>query len=771
MKNYYKLQSGRCVQTQSESCKYMNNLGVCFKCKPGYNLDTQTKQCFQVPPAQAIENCSSYTNLNICSACKQGFVLANGTCVAIASPIANCESENTKQECKECKSGFVLSPDRLSCVKSSVIENCASQSFIQCDSCGAGYIKNQNNYLHTVFNLATTTTQEKYLLRQDQLEDGRVDIQKYTSCQKLVITNCAEQISYDTCGRCLENFYISEDRHNCFPNPKDAIPHCRLYSSETVCRECEANFWVDGSGKCHAVKQIKNCQTYSKEVNQSHCTNCVEGFFLIGFNICVERTILQIENCQVMDPNSERCIQCQNTFILTSDRTKCLQQIDQCARYEESNVLSTTMKCMHCLDGYYLSNQQCNAGSKQNCVQYERTQDRCFRCSNKFYLEDGICKGHDNIPGCQTYHHAVKNVCLDCITESFLFTRQNACVEAQTITHCARYETDGRCRRCQDGYFLKNEECLEIAAAYNCRQMGEEGVCLKCIEEFILENGECRDPLDYLINQCESNSINGFNSYEDQKCNYCAQNSVPYNFKDSFVCVENEYMKFKQGVTALDPDCLAYNKDMNDNYTCVRCSFGKVVLNGACAAACPETLTLYKQLLKPYNNDGDRIYESFSIDMINVCGEKIPHCAIAAPDQNQLDPTNVKYRCVQCQADSIPVIELGGSRRTIKTNFNKVDKEETQFSISPISFHPGQECVPINGENIIVGDLTNSTIDNCSYYIHLGITFGCTRCNIGYSGVSLDVVSNCQVYTNNRYTCKVCNPNYYKASQYECKPV
>jgi len=74
-------------------------------------------------------------------------------------------------------------------------------------------------------------------------------------------------------------------------------------------------------------------------------------------------------------------------------------------------------------------------------------------------------------------------------------------------------------------------------------------------------------------------------------------------------------------------------------------------------------------------------------------------------------------------------------------------------------------------ENIIVGNLTDNLIDNCMYYTNLGITYGCTSCNIGYSGVSLDVVSNCEVYTKDQYTCEICKPNYYKHSKYECKPI
>ena len=115
----------------------------------------------------------------------------------------------------------------------------------------------------------------------------------------------------------------------------------------------------------------------------------------------------------------------------------------------------------------------------------------------------------------------------------------NDCISSNKIEKCNRYNSKGKCIGCEDGYFMKNNVCTVIAAEYNCRQMGEEGVCLRCLPDFILENGSCLDPLDYRKNQCENDTINGINTYDNQKCNYCRENAIPYNYKDSFVCVEN----------------------------------------------------------------------------------------------------------------------------------------------------------------------------------------------------------------------------------------
>lgn len=69
-----------------------------------------------------------------------------------------------------------------------------------------------------------------------------------------------------------------------------------------------------------------------------------------------------------------------------------------------------------------------------------------------------------------------------------------------------------------------------------------------------------------------------------------------------------------------------------------------------------------------------------------------------------------------------------------------------------------------------VNSLVNQ-IDNCDYYINLGLTVGCTKCLHGYSGVVLDVVNQCEVYINNKFTCSKCKNGFYKFSIYECRPV
>lgn len=133
------------------------------------------------------------------------------------------------------------------------------------------------------------------------------------------------------------------------------------------------------------------------------------------------------------------------------------------------------------------------------------------------------------------------------------------------------------------------------------------------MNDFILENGLCRDPLDYIQNECESHNVQGSTDYERQRCFYCQKDRVPINLKDNFSCIEENTMKYFQNKLTLDTNCLLYDNDNDKNYFCMRCKFPTVLHEGTCLTTCPESTTLYKQYLQPYNRDADRANDSYSI--------------------------------------------------------------------------------------------------------------------------------------------------------------
>ena len=77
--------------------------------------------------------------------------------------------------------------------------------------------------------------------------------------------------------------------------------------------------------------KVDNCITYDACAFQTTCAQCAPTHYLSEFNICTQRTSASdIANCVQLSKSSETCDQCVESFTLTSDRKKCLQQVPNC---------------------------------------------------------------------------------------------------------------------------------------------------------------------------------------------------------------------------------------------------------------------------------------------------------------------------------------------------------------------------------------------------------------------------------------------------------
>ena len=44
-------------------------------------------------------------------------------------------------------------------------------------------------------------------------------------------------------------------------------------------------------------------------------------------------------------------------------------------------------------------------------------------------------------------------------------------------------------------------------------------------------------------------NVDGYTNYRNQKCHYCKKDRVPLNYKDSYICIESDYMRFKSNMS------------------------------------------------------------------------------------------------------------------------------------------------------------------------------------------------------------------------------
>lgn len=230
-------------------------------------------------------------------------------------------------------------------------------------------------------------------------------------------------------------------------------------------------------------------------------------------------------------------------MFTTNDEQKCLRVVPQCQRYAPSNRFSTTAICDSCVPGSYVDvlTNTCVAGTVQNCDTYEKTRNVCMICQNKFYIRDGACISQDIIFGCDNYHPFTPTVCSTCKNSSFLTRNVVRCQPVDSIMNCMIFTSKNICFRCQDGFTLINNTCQVINPAENCLQKTRNH-CTKCLKDFTNDEGVCKSPLDYIVINCEKTSVDGVNRYRQNTCSVCRENSMPWNYADSFVCTERSYI-------------------------------------------------------------------------------------------------------------------------------------------------------------------------------------------------------------------------------------
>lgn len=483
-----------------------------------------------------------------------------------------------------------------------------------------------------------------------------------------------------------------------------------------------------------------------------------------------------------MARDSDSCIECLPSFILTDDRIKCLPEILDCATYSPSNRFSNTLNCSVCKTGLYIDQKTktCVKGTVENCWIYDVRSNICVTCLNKFILQNGICVPQTTVAACDNYHFRSDSVCLNCKSSAIATRFAVKCLPVSLVPNCQVYYSQSICFRCQDGYMLINNSCKAINPAENCLQKKGDH-CIKCLQAFINDNGVCKQGLDQIIINCNSTNLDGFSLYSQNKCNFCNVNSVPLNYADNFVCTENTYVASVSGA-AVNPDCLQY-KIIGGVYTCVKCVLNKFlnINDNTCITTCPTTL--YRQMLVQREIIGNNRIDGLTVSLINACGPKITNCAIAVPDLNQNFLTNPRYACAQCDANKLPVID---SRLPSTILVKNSTVGAAVFGASPVSFYPGLNCVDItnndpaivipiaaNANNKILkrlGNFVSNALPNCDYYSVIEPGIGCVKCAHSFTGTVQQVVNQCLVYTT-AFTCSKCVQGFYLAKPEECQAV
>ena len=346
-KGYAKDRENKCVQIQN--CLLIVEDKGCQVCESGFFLDSESKMCIE----RKNNTCKSYKpERDQCEACDENMYLqmdSSFICKKRGNLDPNCQAMHPFEDrCFECQSGFVLLGSTCH-EKSKEVKNCSYYNRSLCIACDKGFALERN---------------------------------------KCVVQNCNEVDALGKCTSCKDGFYLQSVNKDSGKSVKVCVrhthhPNCAiLEKSKDQCKDCSSGYVLNEKKQCEKSIISENCQVAS---TSDKVEECPFGKLIDDKGNCIS------DNCQSRDGNGV-CLLCRKGFTLDDFDKKCSKRQDtHCLVYS-----SVEVTCSLCEEKYYLSDDQENSCSKvnkiPNCMEYKEKQNECQRCSNYFFLENGICK-------------------------------------------------------------------------------------------------------------------------------------------------------------------------------------------------------------------------------------------------------------------------------------------------------------------------------------------------------------------------------------------
>lgn len=749
LNNFY-LSSGGCLKSSQTSCLKLSFSGPCLQCNSGFYLEASTGSCTQVTNTTSVPYCVLYAASGVCSQCANGYFVDGSQCTALKANITNCAIQFSNTVCISCNTGYILSLDGSNCAStSSSISNCAGYSMLQCSTCVSGYLINRNIYLYYLLGINTTPTYSNLLSAQmfsQRTKDnyvGTTDV-----CQKVVVTNCNQIATYNTCKFCSDGYYLNNGVCEIFP--KTPIDSCAAYSSEKVCKACKQGFYLASSASCLNNTNITNCQTYATNTSTTVCLACISGYYLQTSTTCVARKdSLAISGCTSVDPLNDKCIACVFGFNVTSDGLKCLASISNCKTYDSSSATATSFVCVECLPTFYLQNGNCVSGTIPSCYIYAKNDGTtCNICLNGYFLNGGTCKAQPSITSCLAYSGDTDSTCNTCFANYLKFTNKAECVSVSQITGCSVYASTTSCATCALSYFLLNGACILMDPTLNCLSSTSlNSGCTLCATGYVLEGGLCKLPWAYILENCQNSTFPGTTAPFNSNCLVCNSGSIPFNFATYQLCYENSYLTSiipsNNSPTVSFTDCKQLTNTTATSFKCRNCFFGKFLTStGTCIPSCvinngdgtqsPATARFHI-LTTSDNANYEFTTEAYCEQaLVSGCQYFFPAAVV--------DATNTNNYCGQCASTYIAIITLT-STNTAAIGMNNFTLTNPN-PLGPTSYFPPVSCsLPSATVKIFPGGAT-TMVSNCLYYYLLSTNnYGCIRCQQGYRGTMAELTS------------------------------
>ena len=484
---------------------YSNNIYECLNCKSGYTFIPNDKTCRKLKDLNLSNYCSEIINLGTvtkpkysCNKCYTNAVkIVNSTnisdCFYIKDMLPYCLEgkldKNNDYQCTKCVSNATLTKDNT-CECDSSFFGYRNSTCLKCsnemydDGCdfSKGCWANYSYYYYYHYDY-----EYYYRLNCNQcksgyyLSDGRCYAcnNRLDYCQK-----CNQDANYTfTCEKCVDNFSYNLKRRKCELNCEENLeisPGCMMcdekHKNEKKCNLCKPNYFKTKDEQCLFCKSEKyggpaclNCQ-YEKDNNGKETSNIV-------------------------------CSKCDAEYDILNSKGKCYNckanLFDECEKCNFTNYGKSNEKlvCLLCKPGYYLD-------SEGNCVNYMKYIKQVPNCEYltytignitfKVYYDDNDDPVHsyESYNDYYYYYYHYKGFSD--------FVRENVKEINSTIK--------GECRRCKDGYYMKNNKACIKLTIEQCKldSMVKDKLIYECLDfceekglPFVVMVNETKNGKDY----------------------------------------------------------------------------------------------------------------------------------------------------------------------------------------------------------------------------------------------------------------------------------
>ncbi|KAL4456740.1 hypothetical protein ABPG73_014766 [Tetrahymena malaccensis] len=718
----YYLNGSQCYPCDN-SCLTCNGPGQnnCIICKmPNYYISVKlnnvcVQQC-DLSSAQYIDSttnpqqnicrqcnsvCQTCSNQTICNTCIQGYYLINNQC-------KQCDNS-----CKTC-----TGPEASKCIVCQqanyyISINQGNICVSQCDLSQAQYVdtttNQQQQYCRPCNNLCQTCNNGINCLSciQGYYLNGNQCLQcdaSCLSCSGLGPTNC------NICKQ--SGYFISTKQNNV------CVASCDVTQAQFIdittnqqqkyCRQCPSQ-----------------CQTCS---NQSICNSCITGYFLNG-NQCF-KCDNSCQTCSSFGQNN--CIVCSQPgyFISTKLLNICTQQCDtNQAQYIDSttnplqkycrqcnNLCQTcnnSVTCLTCIDGYYLSGNQCLQCDITCYSCFGPTPSNCTVCSqpNQYIStkQNNICVSDCDISQAQF---------IDSTNPSQKYCRQcsqycQICSSSTSCTTCIQgYVMNGStCQACGQGKYQNGNTCSPCdSSCQACKGPGASNCTICAQSNYYIstkQNNQC-------IQQCDitqSQYIDTTNS-QQMYCKQCNQSCLTCKDGGSCITCNQGYYLAGDQCLACDTSCLScFGQDPSN---CINCKQPNYYIstkqNNLCVSTCDlsqaqyveisNTQQLYckqcQQQCQTCQNSSSctKCALGYFMDNNNICIQCHISCAYCnGPNQNQCTTCLQKGYFISIRQNNIcvPICDLSQAQ-FINLTINPLQQYCSQCSTLCQTCQDSQNC-------------------------------------------------------------------------------